>query len=1131
MTDIQERIQNNQLSIDLSSIVDQTLPGFRLQRVEVFNWGTFDKQVWKLSLDGRNGLLTGDIGSGKSTIVDAITTLLVPRPAYNKAAGAETKERNLKSYVLGYYKNERNEIASATKPVALRDNNHFSAILAVFHNAGYGSTISIAQIFWMKDPSQAPERRFIGADQALSISGDLSDFKGDVAALKRKLLGKAEIITDSFKEYSGWFRRRLGIENEQALDLFHQTISMKSVSDLTGFVRTHMLESFDVESRIVGLIHHFDDLTSSHDAVLKAKRQVASLAPIVENCKQSFSLSAGRDDLKACRDGLKLYFAEKKIALIEERIAALQLEWLKQDAATKRFESEVQHLRQEESKLRIDISLNGGDRIEKIRQEISQCRKDLDLRKDTAARYETLAKILEERAPKSEEEFINQKDTFSQKLQQAKLQEANVENEHTELEVELRSYKKDLATVSSEIQDLRSRRSNIPADRVRIRTIVCDALKINSSDMPFAGELLQVHENERDWEGAIERLLRGFGTSMLVPEKHYERVSQWINNNHLKGRVVYYRVRAKAAAVTIDSSRNSLSKKISVKPESEFYEWLEREIYIRADLVCCDSIDEFKRETKAITRAGLIKKTGEQHEKDDRWRIDDISHYVLGWSNEAKINALQIQANKSQSTIQALENEIAKLATEKSHLRDLIKICERIDEYKSFQALDWQTLSKQIAKLEKEKISIESASNLLQRLNEQLDAVLSEITKKDNAAKEHLVKRTRTEKEKQDLEQSCATLAQVCADSDRESHAKRFDELLAIQVQTIGEQLLTLDTCDKTERTLRDRIDSRIESEQRKIEKLNTTIAQAMTKYNEDNVLETREVDASIESADEYERMLHKLQADDLPRFEETFKKLLNENTINEIANFRSQLDRQRELIKERIERINESLTKVPYNEGRYIRLETQRCTDKDIADFHDDLRACTENTLTGSEDAQYSEAKFLQVKQLIEKFRGRVGTSDHDKNWTARVTDVRNWFTFAASERWTEDDTEYEHHPGTSGKSGGQKEKLAYTILAASLAYQFGLEWGAARSRGFRFVLIDEAFGRGSDESARYGLQLFQQLNLQLLVVTPLQKINIIEPFVASVGFVQNEQGNCSKLRNLTISEYQEKKAELLRL
>ncbi len=246
------------------------------------------------------------------------------------------------------------------------------------------------------------------------------------------------------------------------------------------------------------------------------------------------------------------------------------------------------------------------------------------------------------------------------------------------------------------------------------------------------------------------------------------------------------------------------------------------------------------------------------------------------------------------------------------------------------------------------------------------------------------------------------------------------------------------------------------------------------------------------------------------------------------MANFQSQLARERETIRERIARINDSLNKIDYNPGRYIVLEAQPTPDADIRSFQSELRACTEGTLTGSDDHQYSEAKFLQVKQIIQRFSGREGETELDRRWSAKVTDVRNWFLFAASERWREDDSEHEHYSDSGGKSGGQKEKLAYTILAASLAYQFGLEWGAVRSRSFRFVVIDEAFGRGSDESAQYGLRLFAQLNLQLLIVTPLQKIHIIEPFVASVGFVQNEEGRSSKLRNLSIHEYHQEKGRV---
>ena len=79
----------------LEFLADDRLAGFRLQRLEVFNWGTFDGRVWTVRLGGKNSLLTGDIGSGKSTLVDAVTTLLVPshRVAYNKAAGADSRER------------------------------------------------------------------------------------------------------------------------------------------------------------------------------------------------------------------------------------------------------------------------------------------------------------------------------------------------------------------------------------------------------------------------------------------------------------------------------------------------------------------------------------------------------------------------------------------------------------------------------------------------------------------------------------------------------------------------------------------------------------------------------------------------------------------------------------------------------------------------------------------------------------------------------------------------------------------------------------------------------------------------------------------------------------------------------
>ncbi len=367
-------------------------------------------------------------------------------------------------------------------------------------------------------------------------------------------------------------------------------------------------------------------------------------------------------------------------------------------------------------------------------------------------------------------------------------------------------------------------------------------------------------------------------------------------------------------------------------------------------------------------------------------------------------------------------------------------------------------------------------------------------------------------------EQTAAWLAEIAHDTR--------ERLEALRAEILGEHQLSVESCDNRERELRDALQARMDAEAKRLDRLTERIIKSMSTFKDAYKLDTADFDASLEAAFEYRELLARLNTDDLPRFEARFKELLNINTINEIANFNAQMARERETIKERIARINESLAQIDYNPGRYIVLESQASPDADIRDFQAELRACTEGALTGSDDAQYSEAKFLQVKAIIDRFRGREGLSDQDRRWTTKVTDVRNWFLFAASERWREDDTEYEHYSDSGGKSGGQKEKLAYTILAASLAYQFGLEWGAVRSRSFRFVVIDEAFGRGSDESAQYGLKLFRQLNLQLLIVTPLQKIHIIEPFVSSVGFVHNDEGRASKLRNLSIEEHLARKA-----
>ena len=1116
---------NDPQSLGLDFVADETMSGFRLTRLEVLNWGTFDARVWTLQLGGRNGLLTGDIGSGKSTLVDAITTLLVPaqRITYNKAAGADSRERTLRSYVLGHYKSERNEVTGTAKPVSLRDANTYSVILGVFHNAGYDQTVTLAQVFWMKEAHGQPARLFVAAERDLGIAVDFAHFGADIAQLRKKLRAMGAEIEDSFPRYGAWFRRRFGIDNDQALELFHQTVSMKSVGNLTDFVRNHMLEPFDVMPRIVALIAHFDDLTRAHQAVVKAERQVELLTPLVADCDRHATLVGEVDELRRCREALREYFARIKLGLLDKRLASLTDEWERLHERTNK-----QKVRRDEQQVQVSdleraIRDNGGDRLQQLATDIRRQEQERDRRAQRAERFRQLLVMLDELPAAGEAAFFVQRKSLSERADHLRSQVTELENQEREHEFAFRKGREEHDALAAELDSLKRRRSNIDDQQIQIRAALCAGLSLPEDDMPFAGELVQVRDEDRDWEGAAERLLHGFGLSLLVPDTYYRQVAEWVDRSHLRGRLVYFHVRARRQSDSAELHRDSLVRKLAVKPDSPFYDWLERELRHRFDVACCETQEQFRRETRAVTRAGQIKDPGGRHEKDDRHRIDDRGRYVLGWSNAAKIAALEAKRRQLATQLGDLGTHISKLHAERKALENQLEALAKLEEFVSFEELDWGSIATAVATLTDERERLASASDVLKQLGERLreaTQLLADIDKEHEAVRD---KRSKVEQRRVDAEfvhqQTLALLSAAPVAEELES------VLETMCAEALGEHQLNVESCDPREQDVRTWLQARIDGEQKKLERLTEKIIKAMAAFREEFKLETAEIDASLAASFEYERLLKQLGRDDLPRFVARFKELLNVNTINEIANFNAQLARERATIKERIDRINESLTQIDYNPGRYILLESQTSPDADIRDFQADIRACTENAVSGTDDAQYSEVKFLQVKAIIDRFRGREGLSDQDRRWTAKVTDVRNWFLFAASERWRADDGEHEHYSDSAGKSGGQKEKLAYTVLAASLAYQFGLEWGAVRSRSFRFVVIDEAFGRGSDESAEYGLKLFRQLNLQLLIVTPLQKIHIIEPFVASVGFVHNEGGRASKLRNLTIEEYQAQK------
>jgi uncharacterized protein YPO0396 len=1114
--------------VDLDDVASERLPGTRLQRLEVLNWGTFDSAVWTFDLAGRNALLTGDIGSGKSTLVDAVTTLLLPahRISYNKAAGASTRERDLRSYVLGFYKSERNETTGASRPVALRGRSSYSVILGVFANADFDTTVTLAQVFWTNDAERSPGRFFVVADGALSIADRFTGFGTDIADLRRTLRACGIRPYDGFADYGRDFRRRLGIESEQAMELFGQTVSMKAVDNLNDFVRQHMLEPFDVRPKVKALTDHFDDLTRAHDAVLRARAQLELLGPLVADLDTHADLAAGLAELVEQRSALPYFLADRKQALLSDQMGRLAGRLA--DLGTERaaLEAEAVGLRTAERQLGIEIAQQGGTRIAALEAELTRLAQQRQDRRRRFDAFNTRLSAAGLPVIGDASQFRAARERADRMVEALGTELAERQNARVEHQVALKSAGEAERVLKDELASLEGRRTKIPERSLQVRRRLCADLRLNETELPFAGELVSVREDAADWEGAAERVLHGFALSLLVPNRTYESVRAWVDRNHLQGKLVYYRVPERIAPPVAPPRRAGerlLVDCIEVKPDSAFGSWLTAELTRRAGHTCVADISEFRTAVRAVTRAGQVK-DGDRHEKDDRRRIDDRTTYVLGWSNAEKIAALRSEADRARAQIDRLVELVTGEQQRISATQAKVNALEGLRDTTA-DDLDWHQTVGQVNAAQAELGAIRASSDVLQTLMRQHEAAQQQIaavgSQLDNLKNEI----GRTENRRDETAAALAEVQQLLA-GDEFALAQAWFPAIADQGREPLGAADTAPALDRIAGSLSDAWTKRIESQTNRQHSIASRVVKRMAEFRAAYPAETTELDNAVESGPEYRELHDRLAGDDLPRFERDFKDYLNQNTIRDIAGFFAQLNMHEKTIRDRVGKINDSLSAIDYNPGRYIRLLAEPTPNTEIREFRSDLRACTDNVI-GNVDEQYSEQKFLQVKKIVDRFRGREGSAEADLAWTRRVTDVRNWFVFSGSERWRHDDSEHESYTDSGGKSGGQKEKLAYTILAASLAYQFRLDWGASQSRAFRFVVIDEAFGRGSEESTRFALRLFTRLGLQLLIVTPLQKIHVIEPYVSAVGYVDNLNGNQSRLQSLTITEYRRLRAE----
>lgn len=1121
----------------------EEISGFHLEFFQILNWGLFDSQVYTLNAESKSTLLTGVNGSGKTTLVDALTTLIVPNSLrfYNQSSGStKKKDRSEESYVLGAYGNIQNQDSANSTQYLRKKDDVISILNGCFLDQKTGRTLSLLQVRYFSGSDL--QRIFALTESRLSIENiteilSSSGSKIDRGGKWKRLLSNSAgtVFYDSFEKYKAAFSQILGFRSDKALKLFSQIVGLKVLGNLTEFIRENMLEKADADLEFQKLEMNYENLLQSERTILKTQKQIEMLEPIIQTGKKLEETALEKERLTKLREAIIPWKTERNLEILSKKSGELkrEIDFLEESREQKTKESQI--LEEAIRTLQADIdSSDSARRISQIESEIRNLDEEKNRRKSESEKYSEKASLLSLNLPVNQKEFeknLLEMQSLTQKMSEEK---NSLDEKKTEISISRKENEDSLKNIETELLSLGKRNSNIPEKNIQIRQEICSHLKITESELPFAGELLQVKKGEEEWNYAIERLLHNFALTILVKEEFYKRVTDYVKNHDMGGRVVYLRASENdnfsLGGPSFDS--DSLPGKVEAKKNHELCEWIENYIRQKFDYRCTDDTQEISRADKALTKSGLIK-NGIRHEKDDRKEVRQNFTPVLGWDNTQKRKILSSQLDE-------LKAESGKLKSQFDKIKEKISILDKKDyavnsllEISSFEKIDFASVAKKIDSLsdEKQKLSkskdIQEKFALLEQKKEEKRLVEQD---RDRIIGSLNVSRDRLERVSEKLEENQNKWKLYSEHPDFESVIKKAISDLCLEYPRLT-KAESEEAVNHGEQNILQDLDGKISGKTKSIQGYELNLGQYMREISIPSQKLREEFGdwssdfsafgATKEFLPDYNNFYLRLKKDDLPKYQKQFHEFLHNSVKEDIINFNQFINNAKEDIENAVGYLNQNLKSIVYqhNPDTYLSLKCEKAKDTRIDEFSRKLHSAIPDTVRiQMQDIEYEEELFGKIKSFLESLKENQNLRDY-------VLDIRNWFTFAASENYCQDDVQKQYYSDSASLSGGEKAKLTYTILASAISYQFNINEESKKS--FRFVIIDEAFSKSDSTNSEYAMKLFRQLDLQVMVITPLDKINIVEDYISSVHMTENKNTNDSRLLSMTIQEYQKVRNE----
>jgi uncharacterized protein YPO0396 len=1081
-------------SLFLSDLPDPRDEQFRMRRLQVLNWGTFSGLV-DIPIAERGFLFVGRSGSGKSTLLDAMSALLVPPNLVDFNAAAREAERSgrdrsLVSYVRGAWADQHDGESGEITTQYLRKGSAWSALVLEYRNA-QGETVSLIRLFWVAGNSSASadvKKHYMVCERSFDVASELEGFDLDLRRLKARL-GDDVHHFDTFAGYAERFRRLLGIHNEMALKLLHKTQSAKNLGDLNSFLRGFMLDEPETFGAANRLVTDFGELDAAHKAVVIAREQVDTLVPARTAHESLMTLRRDISNLRELQLCVDTWREQRRLVLLDEKLAELQVrdKALEGEIAQRRqtLENHDRRLNDLEQQRREQ----GGDLIDQLEREHEQVSRERDERMKRRDKAEKACVELKWSMPSTAQGFAEIVGRSRELLDGARDRAAMLEEQMDVLKRERDQSSQRFAAVRAEIEALKRNPSNIPAPIQAMRARLCSELGWSENSLPFVGELLQVKSEHVAWRGAIERVLHGFALSLLVDERQYAEVSAWVNKTHLGGKLVYYRVgRADAFGNRMLESR-SLVHRLDIRDHAH-REWLSNELARRFDYACVDSAAALRHAERAITREGQVKHPGDRYEKDDRRAVDDRRNWVLGFDNRDKLGLFEREGQELAQAIAQSAAALDKLKAERDADGD------RRLAASSLVNLEWEEIDvapklRRLGDIEDQLKQLRAGDATLQQIMQQLD---NERIARARAAKpleDAIAERLSLGRDRNDANkkrESCWQLANAMSLSPAQAEA------LAARVPDHAP--LTLDNLDRQINQVKDGLNDALAEYATRDNMLVQTVEECFRSFCRKWPQDSADFTPNMDSVEGFLSRLRRLELDGLPKHEARFFELLQSQSKQNLLVLQKHMTEARKSIGQRMDEVNESLERVPFNRGSILQIELTDRGLPEVKEFQLQLRDVLSHHQT--EDRERAEAQFAVLRQLVAKL---AADDPEHKRWREHVLDVRQHVEFVGVEKDTNTLETVEVYRSGAGKSGGQRQKLATTCLAAALRYQLGGDDGHLPR--YAPVVLDEAFDKADNEFTALAMNIFENFGFQMVVATPLKSVMTLEPFIGGACFV----------------------------